>query len=70
MFNVIFRVQRTITVFGGGDPGNNALGLNLAVPAPAAGTPPTQGYNFPTEISVGVMVHLIGEVDAPRTRAA
>jgi hypothetical protein len=63
--NVIFRVERDITVYSGGNLTNNVNGLDLE-----AGIMGVQAYNYPQQIEVTLLVHLMGRVVGPRTRSA
>lgn len=64
MLNVIFRLEREVILYSGGDPENNAIGVDEAA---AAGI---RGYAFPEEIQVLLKVILVGEKVGPRSRVS
>lgn len=64
--NVIFRIEREITIYSGGTLTNNLNGVDV----PADPVQQIQGYNYPEQIEVTLLVHLLGRVIGPRTRSA
>lgn len=70
--DVRFRVERTITIFSGGSAEAQALGGGLDAAAdndPANVATGQTAQAYPTEIGVELMVHLLGKVKGPRSRA-
>ena len=70
--DIRFRVERTITIFSGGSAEAQAIGGGLDatadnLPANVATGQAAQAY--PSEIGVELMVHLLGKVKGPRSRA-
>lgn len=66
LLSVEFRVERAIRIPTGGSAENN-VGNVAASNAPAAVATGTEGYAYPTELCVGLMVHLVGHVEGDRT---
>lgn len=64
--NVIFRVERDITVYSGGNLTNNPNGVDVVRDL----VNQIQGYNYPSQIEITLLVHLMGRVVGPRTRSA
>ena len=66
--NVIFNTTRTINLLSGGD-ADNATGNTVAVNDDGVATG-TEGYTYPSEVVVELLVHLMAKVEGPRTRSA
>jgi hypothetical protein len=64
--NVVFTTQRPIQVFSGGSP-QNIVG-DIAVDNAPANVATAEGYAYPTELAVELMVFMVGEVIGPRSR--
>lgn len=63
---LIFRMERSITAYSGGNFSNNSNGIDHDTDWVV----PFQGYNYPQWIEVTLLVHLMGRVVGPRTRTA
>ncbi len=70
--DVRFRVERAITIFSGGSAEAQAIGGGLDAAADNAPANVATGQNanaYPSEIGVELLVHLLGKVKGPRSRA-
>jgi hypothetical protein len=68
--NIIFDTVRDINILSGGSPENNVAGIggDLEFGNAFDAESTAQGYNYPTELVVGIKVILIGQVIGPRSR--